>query len=441
MVYIIILLCLIIAALAAGWSISNKRKSDEITQRDNSIIRLESELNSEQKLRQNERTLHEQMLKDLKENQASFIKAAQDELAVRNNNELKKHEEALTQKAADALKNVTDGLNKDIREMKLSFDANKEAQISQSAALKTKMEETAKHMTESALSIGSQAENLANAIKGKNKMQGIFGETVLENMLKAEGLRLGTDYHKEFWIRDDEDGTRTINEETKKMMRPDFVLHFPDGTNVILDSKVSLTALSDYYDAETDEQRQDAIERNLQSVWNHVKELATKKYQDHFKKYKTLEYTIMFIPTWGAYQLAKESDSTLFASAFNDYKVLITTEETLIPFLKMVNNAWIQSVQMDNMAKIIDKATMMVERVALFCDENAKLGRELESAMKIYQDNTNRLVSGRQSIVNAAQDVVELGVKSTKKKLPSTKETPEKIAGTKEPDETVTETE
>ena len=441
MVYIIILLCLIIAALAAGWSISNKRKSDEITQRDNSIIRLESELNSEQKLRQNERTLHEQMLKDLKENQASFIKAAQDELAVRNNNELKKHEEALTQKAADALKNVTDGLNKDIREMKLSFDANKEAQISQSAALKTKMEETAKHMTESALSIGSQAENLANAIKGKNKMQGIFGETVLENMLKAEGLRLGTDYHKEFWIRDDEDGTRTINEETKKMMRPDFVLHFPDGTNVILDSKVSLTALSDYYDAETDEQRQDAIERNLQSVWNHVKELATKKYQEHFKKYKTLEYTIMFIPTWGAYQLAKESDSTLFASAFNDYKVLITTEETLIPFLKMVNNAWIQSVQMDNMAKIIDKATMMVERVALFCDENAKLGRELESAMKIYQDNTNRLVSGRQSIVNAAQDVVELGVKSTKKKLPSTKETPEKIAGTKEPDETVTETE
>lgn len=441
MVYIIILLCLAIAALAAGWGISIKRKGDEITQRDNSIIRLESDLNSEKKLRENERSLHEQMLKDLKENQASFIKAAQDELAVRSNNELKKHEESLSQKAAEALKSVTEGLNKDIREMKQSFDANKDTQIAQSAAIKTKMEETARHMTESALSIGSQAENLANAIKGKNKMQGIFGETVLENMLKAEGLRLGTDYDKEYWIRDDEDGKRTVNEETKKMMRPDFVLHFPDGTNVILDSKVSLTALSDYYDAETDEERQNAIERNLQSVWNHVKELSTKKYQEHFKKYKTLEYTLMFIPTWGAYQLAKESDSTLFASAFNEYKVLITTEETLIPFLKMVNNAWVQSVQMDNMSKIIDKARMMVERVILFYEQNQKLGDELKSALKIYEENTNRLIASKLSIVNAANDVVELGVKPSKKKLPSTKDTPEEIAETEESAQASTETE
>ena len=441
MVYIIILLCLAIAALAAGWGISIKRKGDEITQRDNSIIRLESDLNSEKKLRENERSLHEQMLKDLKENQASFIKAAQDELAVRSNNELKKHEESLSQKAAEALKSVTEGLNKDIREMKQSFDANKDTQIAQSAAIKTKMEETARHMTESALSIGSQAENLANAIKGKNKMQGIFGETVLENMLKAEGLRLGTDYDKEYWIRDDEDGKRTVNEETKKMMRPDFVLHFPDGTNVILDSNVSLTALSDYYDAETDEERQNAIERNLQSVWNHVKELSTKKYQEHFKKYKTLEYTLMFIPTWGAYQLAKESDSTLFASAFNEYKVLITTEETLIPFLKMVNNAWVQSVQMDNMSKIIDKARMMVERVILFYEQNQKLGDELKSALKIYEENTNRLIASKLSIVNAANDVVELGVKPSKKKLPSTKDTPEEIAETEESAQASTETE
>ena len=224
-------------------------------------------------------------------------------------------------------------------------------------------------------------------------------------------------------------------------MRPDFVLHFPDGTNVILDSKVSLTALSDYYDAETDEERQNAIERNLQSVWNHVKELSTKKYQEHFKKYKTLEYTLMFIPTWGAYQLAKESDSTLFASAFNEYKVLITTEETLIPFLKMVNNAWVQSVQMDNMSKIIDKARMMVERVILFYEQNQKLGDELKSALKIYEENTNRLIASKLSIVNAANDVVELGVKPSKKKLPSTKDTPEEIAETEESAQASTETE
>ena len=121
MVYLIVLLCLLVLALSAGWFISNKRKIDEIIQRDNSIIRLETELSSEQKLRENERTLHEKMLQDLKDNQASFIKAAQDELAVRSNDQLKKHEEALSQKAADALKSVTDGLNKDIREMKQSF--------------------------------------------------------------------------------------------------------------------------------------------------------------------------------------------------------------------------------------------------------------------------------------------------------------------------------
>ena len=377
------------------------------------IIRKESDIKTAQQLRENDSKLHKEALEQLKESQDKALEDARKTLALENEKALRRQEEILQEKAAENMKNITGGLDKSIKDMKDSFDAQKVAYAEATSSIKTKVEETATHIMQTAQTVGTHADNLANALKGKNKMQGIFGETVLENLLQAEGLRPGIDYEKEYWLRDKK-GNLIVNEDTSKKMRPDYVLHFPDETDVLLDSKVSLTALSDYFAAETQEQRDDAAARNLESVWNHVKELSTKEYQKYIKGRKTLEYVIMFIPNYGAYQLAKQSEPDLFAKAFRDHKVLITTDETLLPFVKLVSTAWVQKAQLENVAEIVKKAQQVVDRVGLFCKENEKLGRALTSAVDVYNTNTARLTTSKQSIVGAAAEIVNLGVKSSK---------------------------
>lgn len=348
--------------------------------------------------------------------QAKLLETVKLELRLESEKALKEREESLKKEAEETIKALTGGLNKDIKDMREAFDAQKKAHAEDSSAIKTKFEETVRNLRQQTDSIGTKADNLANALKGKNKMQGIFGETILENILKAEGLRLGKDYDAEFYLRDRK-GNIIVNEETQRRMRPDFALHFPDDTDVLIDSKVSLSALADYFDATTDEQRADAAARNLESVLNHVKELTTKEYQKFVQGRKTLDYVIMFIPNYGAYQLAKQEDKDIFAKAFAQ-NVLITTEETLIPFLRLIRSAWIQKEQMDNMQEIVDDAQKMIDRVALFFDDNAKLQKDLEDVLEGFKRNTERLTTGKQSVLKAAHDVVGHGVSPSRRELP-----------------------
>ena len=322
---------------------------------------------------------------------------------------LKAREESLTKEASETMRVITGDLNKDIRDMKDAFDAQKKIHAEESASIKTQFAETVKNLKEQTESIGTTAEDLAKALKGQSKVQGIFGETILENILKAEGLREGHDYDAEFWLRDRK-GNRIVNEDTGKKMRPDFALHFPDNTVILIDSKVSLTAMADYFAAETDEERADASARNLESVENHIKELTSKEYQKYVVDRKTLDYVIMFIPNYAAYQLAKMEDKDIFAKAFKQ-NVLITTEETLIPFLRLIRTAWVQKEQMENVSEIVKAAQNMVDRVALFCEENSALEASLDNFVKKFKKNSARLVDSDQSIVKAAWKAVNHGIK------------------------------
>ena len=401
-IYLIVaVVALLVAAIAITWGItSNKAKS----------LQLE-----------NERAQHERALADLKAGQEQAIEAAKSALALENEKALKEREESLKKEAAETIKIITGDLNKDIREMKEAFDAQKKTHAEESSSIKTKFEETVKNLKEQTEAIGSRAEDLTNALKGQNKMQGNFGETILENILKEEGFVPGRDYDAEFWLRDSK-GNIIPNEDTGKRMRPDFALHFPDETEILIDSKVSLSALADWFAAESDEVRAEASKRNLESVQNHIKELTSKEYQKYVVGRKTLDYVIMFIPNYGAYQLAKQEDPDIFAKAFGQ-NVLITTEETLIPFLRLIRSAWVQKAQLDNINVIVDAAQDMVDRVALFCEKNAELEASLEGVLRKFKDNTNRLVDGRQSIVKAARTAVEHGIKlPTAHQLPETKE-------------------
>ena len=387
-----------------------KELTGKVAERDADLIRKEADIRTAEALRDSEREQHEKALAELKAGQEKAIEAAKTALALENEKILKAREEALKKEAAETMKAITGGLDQNIKDMKDAFEAQKKSHAEETSSIKTQFAETVKHLKEQTESIGSKAENLASALKGQNKMQGIFGETILENILKAEGLREGHDYDAEFWLRDRK-GNIIVNEETGKRMRPDFALHFPDDTDILIDSKVSLSALSDYFAAETDEERADASRRNLESVISHIGELTSKEYQKHVEGRKTLDYVIMFIPNYGAYQLAKQEDKDIFAKAFQK-NVLITTEETLIPFLRLIRTAWVQKEQMENISEIVSAAQEMVNRVGIFCHANAELEKDLEDVLNGFKENTKRLVDGKKSIVKAAMKAIHHGIQA-----------------------------
>lgn len=410
---ILLIAAVLLVALVLVWILtSHKAKTDflaEIGRKEAELIKKEAEVQTANVLRESERKQYERALVDLKDGQEKAIEAAKTALALENEKILKAREEALKKEAAETMKAITGGLDQHIKDMKEAFEAQKKTHAEESSAIKTQFAETVKHLREQTESIGNQAEDLAKALKGQNKMQGNFGETILENILKDQGMREGHDYESEYWLRDSS-GTLIRNEETGKKMRPDFVLHFPDDTDILIDSKMSLTALTDYFAADTDEARDEAALRNLESVKSHVKELTSKEYQKYVVGRKTLDYVIMFIPNYGAWQLAKQKDPDLFSWAF-ERNVLITTEETLIPFLRLIRSAWVQKEQMENIAEIVDAAQNMVDRVALFCEENAKVESSLEAVLKNFKKNTARLKDSQQSIAGAAWKAVRHGIK------------------------------
>ena len=434
---IVIIAAVIIIAIVIAWILSaNKTKAtfkaelgrmetevrsltSQVAERDANLIRKESDVRTAEALRDSERKQHEKAMEEIKAShdkalsnlqagQEKAIEAAKTALALENEKILKAREEALKKEAAETMKNITGGLDQTIKGMTEAFEAQKKSHAEETSSIKAQFEETVKHLKEQTEAIGNQAEDLAKALKGKNKVQGNFGETILENMLKEQGFREGVDYESEYWLRD-KNGNRIRNEETGKFMRPDFVLHLPDQTDILVDSKMSLTALTDYFAAETDEEREDAATRNLESVKDHIKELTDKEYQKHVISRKTLDFVIMFIPNYGAWQLAKMKDSGIFNWAL-ERNVLITTEETLVPFLRLIHGAWLQKEQMENIEEIVKAATEMVNRVGIFCQANAELEKNLENVLDGFKKNTKRLVEGKQSIVKAAMHAIEHGV-------------------------------
>ena len=408
-----------IAAAVSSYIIRRKKAplEEEISRLKADLIRTQAQLKTSEILRENEKQTYRESLERMKAAQAEAIEAAKNALALENEKTLRAREESLRKEAEKTMATITGSLNKDIKDMKDAVDAQKKSQTEESASIRTQFAQTVQHLKEQTESIGMTAGTLANALKGKNKMQGIFGETILENILKSENLREGHDYDSEVWLRDRK-GNRIVNEQTGKTMRPDFALHFPDDTDILIDSKVSLTALSDYFEAETDQERAEASRRNLESVMNHIRELTSKEYQKYVVGRKTLDYIIMFIPNYGAYQLAKQEDSEIFAKAFRQ-NVLITTEETLIPFLRLIRTAWVQKEQMDNIAEIVSAAQNMVNRVALFCEKNAEVERSLETALRKFKENSARLTDSDQSIVSAAWKAVNHGINQpTGRELP-----------------------
>ena len=374
---------------------------------ENDLIQAKASLENAEKLRELQQESFDSQLELVK----SQLTAETEQL-------LKQREEALQKKAEETFKALAGPLGQNLKAMQESFEAQKRSQTEGTATLKTAVEQAVKHLQDQTQSIGTKADNLAQALKGQNKMTGTWGEMILYNILVNEGMEEGRDFDREETLRDAQ-GSIVLNEDSGKRMRPDYILHYPDRTEVIIDAKTSMEALSDWYSAQDPALKEDAARRNLQAIRAQIKSLSTKRYQDYIREgYKTLDYVIMFIPNYGALQLAKTLVPGIFQEAYQQ-GVLLTTEETLMPFLRMIRVAWTNYEQARNQEKIIKAAQAMIDRVADFSKAHAAMGEKLKAAQEEYDKVSAKISDSGQSILVSAHQLLKLGVpKNPKKPLP-----------------------
>lgn len=423
MIILIVAVAVLAAAvvyLTISLNFSKKTLADAKAEHERS---LKDQKASSDELTAHLKSSYERTLAELKETHRNSLeqqlKAMRAEMTAESERVLKAREEELEKRAKATFESLAGGLDKNIKDMREAFDLNRKTQAETSQSLKDNLEHAVKNLREQTASIGDKADSLADALRGRNKTQGNWGEVILDNLFTNEGLREGRDYDREETLRD-EQGVVILNEDTSKRMRPDFILHYPDGNDVVIDSKVVLTALYDYYSAETETQKNDAEDRNLAAIKEQVKKLSKKDYSRYLRPgHKMLDYVIMFVPVYSALRLAYEKEPNLWHEAYAQ-GVLITTEETLMPFLRMINIAWTSHEQVANQQQIINAAEMVLSRVSDFCTAHAKMGEKLEDALKYYETCDRKIRERGQSIVGAANKLISYGVpRNSKKPLPA----------------------
>lgn len=407
----IIAIALVVVAVVITWLIMRSHEVKACNKLENELIAAKRDLENAEKLQ-----------KMQQESFAQQLDAVKSQLSAETEKLLKQREESLQQKAEETFKTLTGPLGRDLKAMQESFDAQKRTQAEGTASLKTAMEQAVKHLQEQTQSIGSKADNLAQALKGQNKMAGTWGEIILYNMLVNEGMEEGRDFDKEETLRDAQ-GSIVYNEDSGKRMRPDYILHYPDKTEVIIDAKTSMEALSEWVATEDPLLKEDAARRNLLAIRTQIKSLSGKRYQDYIRDgYKTLDYVIMFIPNYSSLQLAKTLAPNIFSEAYQQ-GVLLTTEETLMPFLRMIRVAWTNYDQVRNQEKIIKAAQTMVDRVYDFAKAHAAMGDKLHAALDEYEKVSLKVGESGNSILTSARQLIKLGVpKNPKKPLPDSEE-------------------
>ena len=329
------------------------------------------------------------------------INALKSELQNTTERLLKQREESLTKANNVQLDAVLNPLKNEIEGMRKSMTDNIKTTSENKASLEKAIEELMKRTQD----IGNDANNLAKALKNETKTQGNWGELILENILEKSGLTEGEHYEKQTTLRDSR-GNMLFHDETGKRLIPDVVIHYPDNKDVVIDSKVSLTAFVDYCNATDENEKSLALKRHLQSMRAHYKELEKKNYSSYIKTPRvSLDYVIMFVPNESAMQLAIYEDNSLWREAFEN-GVFITSEQNLLALLRMIQLAWTQVKQARNQQEVFEAVQKLLDRVNEFMKRYEDLGKKIESLQGSYESVKNKLYDGNQSVVKAANKIV-----------------------------------
>ena len=281
----------------------------------------------------------------------------------------------------------------------------------------TRLEQSIKNLVEKTESIGTRADRLVETLLYQPKSQGDWGELVVKEMLESQGLKEGIHYVYQPTVRD-EKGQTLRNEETNKIMRPDFILHLDDKEDVIIDSKMTITSYDNYVHAKTDDEREQYVKEILASIHGHIAELKRANYAAYIENgRKSADFVFMFIPNEGAMQVAMAHEKNLWRDTFIKDRIFIVSEMNLYAALRIVNVTWRQIEQNKSYAKVFQTVGLLLDRLNGFIEKFGKVEKSLQQATKAYEEANHQLMIGSRSVLDTGYRLRDMGVK-TKKALP-----------------------
>ena len=382
----------------------NQKQNNEIKDlqnEKNNLIALKSELSA-----QNE------SLQKLLDSQKEEIVKIQEEAKLQFENLANKILEEKTEKFTtlnqNNLKTILEPFQEKISELKNRVNEAYEKENKERFSLAEKVKELAELNQQ----ISEDAKKLTRALKGESKTQGNWGEMILESILEKSGLVKGREYFLEHQLTD-ENNKVIFSEFSGKKMRPDAVIKYPDERNVIIDSKVSLTAFTELVDETDSEVYATKLNQHLASVKNHIQQLSQKAYDDYGK---SLDFVMMFIPSEPAYIAAMQADSNLWNYAY-ERRILLLNPSNLITSLKLIADLWKREYQSQNVKEIAERGGKLYDKFVLFLENLEKVGKNIEQARSTYQETYKQLYTGNDNIIRQTQKLKDLG-SSAKKEIP-----------------------
>ena len=314
------------------------------------------------------------------------------------NNILERNSEKFTLQNRESLDNILKPLSEKIKNFNDQLNVSNKNLNDQNVSLRLELQKTIDLGNKMSL----EAENLAKAIKGNTKIQGNWGENILEKILESSGLEKERDYVIQASFRTDEG----------KLYMPDVVVNLPGNKHVIVDSKMSLNNYEQYFNAENEDTKDRQLRLHFESVKKHINELAEKKYHAEYSS-NGLDFVFMFIPIEQAYTLIIRDNQLLFEEAYRK-NVIITSPSTLIPTLRIIADIWKKEKQNQNAMFIAQQAGALYDKFVGFVEDLKAIGKSLENAKNEYLKATNKLYEGKGNIVSRAENIKLLGAKTTK---------------------------
>lgn len=397
------------AAVVAVMIVRNEKQQNHVLQ--NNILSLREEKDT---LTRREATLaahlnnaeqtiahiKEQHKQDKTEQQHAFqteLALARESMRAQFEKEMKERTEQLKKANTENMQQVVDPLKRELDLLRELVAKSKESSDKNTASLAQSIRTIIEHDQ----ARDKTTQTLANALKNRGKVQGDWGEQVLTNILHDSGLREG----EEYFVQDN------VKDEEGKNLRPDVIVKGADGTRIIIDSKVSLTAYSDYVGAEDDEQRKAAIKANHESIWKHVEELAKKNYAKLVDN--AVPIVLMFVPNEGSYILAMNHDASLGSKAYQK-GVLIINPTNLMVVLRLIFLTWQNTRQEKNYEAIRKAAAGIYEKYTSFAESYVALGRQIDTARNTYEKGVGQLREGRGNLSSRLESLLQYGVTTTK---------------------------
>ena len=351
---------------------------------------------------------HDEAVKSMKQTFAETIDHLKANLKAATEDMLKMRQAEFTDINKQNMQSIVDPLNETIAKMKQAMDGYSKEQNEFSGSMKTSIQA----IIQQAETARQSAIELTTALKHDTKMQGDYGEAILDEILSKQGFTEGIHYELQYVMKDE--AGRELKGDDGKGLRPDVLFHIDTVRDVIIDSKVNLTDFINFANAETPDERKMHLERHVKSIESQVKLLSQKNYFKYHKKTNTrMDYVIMFVPISAAWWEALRYKPSLWREAM-DSNVYIADEQTLFAALRIIKLTWTQIAQVKSQKEIFDLVNQMIDRVGQFMKSYKAIGEAIGKAQDAYDKGYEKLTPGGQSILTTTTNLLKLGGRDSK---------------------------